>query len=318
MKNLIRRILKEDLEYWGVTDASPEKDKYIMGIDEDITDDGVNDEEEQKDKYIEFITNNLVKHSIITSNVLRTPFGSIIPLSSITKKSMTLDRQFINDFYNYLSDNFGVDIEDGSIVEPSLSLYLEKVWVKDINESDTYHKDINEGVPIYKSHNLPKQMYLRLRDHYPTTPEYVIKDYFYNVIIPNIDFIKKERYGDPLLLTVGSWDNYLKGPWKLEILSVNPEDFDDTTVNAFIERDFGNVDTYQVPDDDERMRIQKKIATPNGMNEPVIVERLSNGKYKLLEGWHRTMSILLLGDNGEDIKNWDKVKIRAFVRDLSK
>ena len=54
------------------------------------------------------------------------------------------------------------------------------------------------------------------------------------------------------------------------------------------------------------------------MNEPVIVERLSNGKYKLLEGWHRTMSILLLGDNGEDIKNWDKVKIRSFVRNLSK
>jgi len=30
------------------------------------------------------------------------------------------------------------------------------------------------------------------------------------------------------------------------------------------------------------------------------------------------MSILLLGDNGEDLKNWDKVKIRAFVRDTSK
>jgi len=25
------------------------------------------------------------------------------------------------------------------------------------------------------------------------------------------------------------------------------------------------------------------------------------------------MSILKMGDNGEDIKNWDKVKLRAFI-----
>jgi hypothetical protein len=33
----------------------------------------------------------------------------------------------------------------------------------------------------------------------------------------------------------------------------------------------------------------------------------------MVEGWHRTMSALKLGDNGEDLKNWDKVKLRAFV-----
>ena len=37
------------------------------------------------------------------------------------------------------------------------------------------------------------------------------------------------------------------------------------------------------------------------------------GKYELIEGWHRTMSALKLGDNGEDLKNWDKIKLRAFV-----
>jgi hypothetical protein len=37
VKNLIRKILKEDLEYWGVSDANPTKNKYTMGsLKEDI------------------------------------------------------------------------------------------------------------------------------------------------------------------------------------------------------------------------------------------------------------------------------------------
>lgn len=208
MKNLIRRILKEDLEYWSVSNASPDSDEYEMGITEDI--------------------------------------------------------------------------------------------------------------PIYKDHNLGKEMYGRLRKSFPMTPEYVLKDFFYNNIVNEFETIEKEYYGDPLLFTRGYWGEFLKGPWKLQILNVNPEDFDERTLNAFSERDFGNVNTYQVPDDDERTQTQRDIAKGDGTNEPVIVEKKPNGKYELIEGWHRTMSILLLGDNGEDLKNWGKVKIRAFVRDLSK
>ena len=208
MKNLIRRILKEDLEYWRVSDASPNSDEYEMGITEDI--------------------------------------------------------------------------------------------------------------PIYKEHNLGKKMYERLRKAFPMTPEYVLKDFFYNNVVNEFETIEKEYYGDPLLLTRGYWGEYLRGPWKLEILNVNPEDFDDRTVNAFLERDFGNLNTYQVPDDEERTKTQRDIAKGDGTNEPVIVEKKPNGKYELIEGWHRTMSILLLGDNDEDLKNWDKIPIKAFVRDLSK
>ena len=37
MKKLIRRILKEDLDYWGVSDASPENDEYDMSpLNEDM------------------------------------------------------------------------------------------------------------------------------------------------------------------------------------------------------------------------------------------------------------------------------------------
>jgi hypothetical protein len=176
-------------------------------------------------------------------------------------------------------------------------------------------KILKESVPIYKEHNLGKDMYQRLKSHFPNTPEYILKDYFYNNIVADIETINKYYYGDPILATREGWVEYLNGPWKLQILTVNPEDFDDTTVNAFIERDFGNVDAYQVPNDEERMKIQKKLSKSTGMNEPIIVEKTKNGKYKLIEGWHRTMSILLLGDNGEDLKNWNKVKIRGFVID---
>lgn len=184
---------------------------------------------------------------------------------------------------------------------------------------------LHEGIPIYKEYepSSDKKLYDRLKKYYSTTPEYVLKDIFYNNLVPNaMEDIKKNYYGDPVLFLArfdgGYWDRFLRGPWNLEILNVNPEDFDDSTVNAFLERDFGNVDAYLVPKDEERTSTQRRLAKSTGMNEPVIVERKPNGKYELIEGWHRTMSILLLGNNGEDLKNWNKVKIRAFVRDVYK
>ncbi len=184
---------------------------------------------------------------------------------------------------------------------------------------------LSEGIPLYREYepNTDKKLYDRLKKYYSSTPEYVLKDIFYNNLVPNaMEDINKNYYGDPVLFLArfdgGYWDRFLRGPWKLEILNVNPEDFDDRTVNAFLERDFGNIDSYLVPKDEERTETQRRLAKSTGMNEPVIVDRKPNGKYELIEGWHRTMSILLLGNNGEDLKNWNKVKIRAFVRDVYK
>ena len=90
--------------------------------------------------------------------------------------------------------------------------------------SDEYKMGITEDIPIYKEHNLGKKMYERLRKAFPMTPEYVLKDFFYNNVVNEFETIEKEYYGDPLLLTRGYWGEYLRGPWKLEILNVNPED----------------------------------------------------------------------------------------------
>ena len=49
--------------------------------------------------------------------------------------------------------------------------------------SDEYEMGITEDIPIYKDHNLGKKMYERLRKAFPMTPEYVLKDFFYNNIV---------------------------------------------------------------------------------------------------------------------------------------
>jgi hypothetical protein len=181
-------------------------------------------------------------------------------------------------------------------------------------------KILKESIPIYKETNPYSKMYERLRTHYNNTPEYVLKEIFKKLILDdkeNIKKIIKYYYNDPVVFlksSNGYWDSFLNGPWRLEILTVNPDDFDRNTVNAFIERDFGNINSYLVPNDEERMEVQKKLAKVDGTNEPIIVIQNKIGKYELIEGWHRTMSTLLLGDNGEDLKNWDKVKLRAFVK----
>ena len=70
------------------------------------------------------------------------------------------------------------------------------------------------------------------------------------------------------------------------------------------------------PKDKQRMDVQRKLAVSTGKNEPITVVKHKDGKYEIIEGWHRVMSILKLGDNGEDLKNWDKVKLRAFVSEM--
>ena len=117
------------------------------------------------------------------------------------------------------------------------------------------------------------------------------------------------------------------------VSDVNPMDFDARTVRAFQQRDFGNINAYNVPKDEERMDTQMSMRRDDGMNEPVIILQNPDGTYQLIEGWHRTMSILKMGDkptedyydeddyNDElwdeetptELKDWDKVKLRAFV-----
>lgn len=173
------------------------------------------------------------------------------------------------------------------------------------------------SIPIYKNVNLVRKFYEKFKNEFPNTPEYVLKDFIESLIVNNINELKwvLKHYKDNPYDSLGEWNKmYLKGPWILKTLDVNPEDFNDSTINAFIERDFGKINAYWVHKDEERTDVQTKLAKGDGKNQPVtVIYDDKTGKYELIEGWHRTMSILKLGDNGEDLKNWEKVKIRAYV-----
>ena len=180
-----------------------------------------------------------------------------------------------------------------------------------------YLNEIVTSIPISgQKSSQCKKFYDRLKKEFPQTPEYILKEFTTNVLCGDKEVfnnVMNQFFGNPIPFLGKMIYDYLKGPWKLKIIQVNPEDFTENTINAFIEREFGDVDAYFVHKDKERMDIQRKLATSTGKNEPIIVIKHRNGKYEMVEGWHRTMSALKLGDNGEDLKNWDKVKLRAFV-----
>ena len=237
------------------------------------------------------------------------------------------------------------------ITESQLSKIEEdlKYWsVSDANPNKNKYEmgvELEEevtSIPIYKDNNPHKRVYEKMRMEFPNTPEYVLQDYYRNIILmrapghrPAMKDILNTYNGDPIPYIKGDgngwWYNYLKGPWKLQVLNVNPMDFDGRTVRAFEQRDFGNINAYNVPKDEERMETQKELSRDDGMNEPVIILQNPDGTYQLVEGWHRTMSILKMGDKpNEDydddynyelwdeetpteLKDWDKVKLRAFV-----
>lgn len=113
------------------------------------------------------------------------------------------------------------------------------------------------------------------------------------------------------------------------ILNVDPSDFTERTQEIFVYRDFGYRANDQIRNDATRTLTQRsRYPSADGTNEPVIVLQVGN-KYELLEGWHRTMALLLAGcpeDQHNALKNpsvnswthvdfsqWREVPIRAYV-----
>jgi hypothetical protein len=166
--------------------------------------------------------------------------------------------------------------------------------------------EVVTSIPVHNIYKSAQFVYQVLRKAYPNTPEYILKDF-----LSGKDFTNSTK--EDILRTVSMVPGFITKNYKLSILNVNPMDFTDETLDWMIQRNFGDTVDYNIPKDKERTEYQRKIARADGRNEPIIVIKTKDGKYDLIEGWHRTMSILKLGDNGEDLKNWDKVKIRAFV-----
>ena len=149
-------------------------------------------------------------------------------------------------------------------------------------------------------------------------PEYVFNDF----VMSDNGFFQKELKrifkNDPTADEEDiafEFEDWVDIKWKLKVLEVNPSDFTKKNLQTMIKRKFGSANPSKVPDDEKRTEYQRKLAKKlkPGTNEPVIV--LDDGsEFKLLEGWHRTMAILSLGDNGEsNPRKWNKIKIKAYV-----
>jgi len=149
-------------------------------------------------------------------------------------------------------------------------------------------------------------------------PDYIVNDF----IMSKNGFFQKELNKilrndpdadeDDIAYQFNDW---VELSWKLKVLTLNCSDFTKENQKTMMQRKFGNANPGDVPDDEERTEFQRKLAKKlkPGTNEPVIM--LNKGKeFRLLEGWHRTMAILSLGNNGKaDPTKWNKIKIKAYV-----
>jgi hypothetical protein len=163
-----------------------------------------------------------------------------------------------------------------------------------------------------------KQTWEILNNVFRNMPKYVFDDF---VMSPNgffqqeLNRILKDDPGADEEDIAFEFEDWVDIKWKLKVLEVNPNNFTKENLKKMIQRKFGNANPNKVPDDEERTEYQQKLAKKlkPGTNEPVII--LSKGnELKLLEGWHRTMAILSLGNRGEkDPRKWNKIKIKAWV-----
>jgi len=149
----------------------------------------------------------------------------------------------------------------------------------------------------------------------PNWPPYIVSDLLYkgfskqspnqSTVNPQVEaheflnnFCKDFGYNDPKQMQ-----------WNLQNITITKDVFDDDTQKRMNERGMGKSNPYGVPNDVQRhqgasTRIQKNpnIRVPGyvgaASSEPIILVKWKNGKYALLEGWHRTIQMILAHPEG--------------------
>ena len=133
-----------------------------------------------------------------------------------------------------------------------------------------------------------------LRQQLPNWPEYVIKDFAYAELKDGSEPQIKE------------FIEYHKDiPWKLEHnLFIRKDMFAELTIDIMNQRKGGRENPYNIPRDKERHEYQRQQIIELGLpTEPIIMFKNSNGKYELLEGWHRTIQLIELFPEGIEYPN---------------
>ena len=168
-----------------------------------------------------------------------------------------------------------------------------------ITLKDAYSKSLNEVlsglVRFLKSPESPVSRW----------PDYVIQQLPYNVISDAgksapiaLDGIKswfKQDYG---------YDDLREVHWKKRTVNIKGLDSFERWTAGRLELRMRNPEYGEstFPKDKERLQTQsqfvKKLGSNAPMKEPLIMVQHPDGKYELLEGWHRTITFLQAFPNG--------------------
>ena len=124
-------------------------------------------------------------------------------------------------------------------------------------------------------------------------------------VLKSLIFWLKERVGEFLGAFMNEFPNRR---WKLEQIEVTMEIFNDLDKSRLVERSPKNgtmPDQSYCPKDLKRHIIQRELIKKRGITkEPIILIERDDGKYKLLEGWHRTIQGLTVHSKGYIQNAW--------------
>jgi hypothetical protein len=130
----------------------------------------------------------------------------------------------------------------------------------------------------------------------PNWPEYVLKDFVYNNYKNYMDEAEDVMMKWAQNIGYASIQDVI---WKFETLNLAIDSFDKDTVANMKKREFGKSNPFQVGRDQERTAGAKERLQKNGPSkEPIIMVKRLDGKFELIEGFHRTMQSLLLWPKG--------------------
>ena len=135
-------------------------------------------------------------------------------------------------------------------------------------------------------------------------PVYVIKDWMYKNT-------KEVGNTDPSIykkLAYTYYDSFLqrfgKGYWHYKVLDVSLDIFIDSDQQSLKSKIGGSINN-EVPNDSDRHNLQQSKLDSKGISpEPIIVYLTKDGKFDLIEGWHRTTASL---------KKYGRYKQNAWV-----
>lgn len=123
-------------------------------------------------------------------------------------------------------------------------------------------------------------------------PEYVLKDWLYrNTKNPAGE--KPEQFKNLVKNYVESFiHGHGKGHWEFKVLDLSIESFTDFVKDDLIKKIEGGRREDIHKDKERHIHQQSQIEKVGISPEPIILVQTKNGKYDLLEGWHRTTAAL--------------------------